>query len=104
MSDELTKQLLDELKFIKSNMASLATQDSITEMKSQIDQKLTKIDNKLELIDKKIDTIYLQVASNTEFQTTVKSDHKEIKDQLTFNTYKIVENEKDLFFLKKRIQ
>lgn len=101
MSDELTKQLLNELKFIKSNMA---TKDSITEMKSQIDQKLTKIDNKFELIDQKIDTIYMQVAGTTEFQTTVKDDLKEMKDQLTFNTYKIVENEKDLFLLKKRNQ
>lgn len=55
-------------------------------------------------LNRKIDTIYTQVANNTEHQTMVEQELQDIKRQSTFNTFKITENEKELFFLKKNKQ
>lgn len=65
---------------------------------------MTATERNVAVIEQKLDTIYAQVANNTVHQTMVKQELQEIRKQSTFNTFKITENEKELFFLKKNKQ
>ncbi|HHY22559.1 MAG TPA: hypothetical protein GX525_11950 [Bacilli bacterium] len=88
MSDELLEKILLKLE----------------RMEESNKQEFFQLNQKVEAIDKKIDTIYTQVANNTEHQTMVEQELQDIKRQSTFNTFKIAENEKELFFIKKNKQ
>lgn len=88
MSDELLEKILLKLE----------------RMEESNKQEFFQLNQKVEAVDKKIDTIYTQVANNTEHQTMVEQELQDIKRQSTFNTFKIAENEKELFFIKKNKQ
>lgn len=55
-------------------------------------------------IETKQQIIFEHTAKLSEYHTEVKHEMEEIKDHLRFNTYKITENEREIFKLKNENQ
>lgn len=84
MSDEILKQILTELREIKTG---------VKDLKTTVDR-----------IEEKQSVIYAQTGNLTEYHTEVMNELREIKDQVTFTTFKATENEKEIFLLKRKKQ
>lgn len=120
MSEQLLKQILNELTDVKSEIKDVKNhltnvkndltnvkndltnvKNDLTNVKTQLDEntQITKaILHRQDEIDAKLDRLSMDLH---EFQGEVKSEMEDLKDHLKFNTQKITENELEIFKLKK---
>lgn len=69
---------------------------------NEIKSDLTELKDTTTRIETRQQIIYEHTAKLSEYHTEVKNEMEEIKDHLRFNTYKITENEREIFKLKNQ--
>lgn len=110
--EKILNEILSELQAIKADVNELKQgqvelRNDVNELKQgQIELKTDVKELKADVkeLNRKTSLIFEQTAGLTEFETTVMSDLKELKKEVSFIGHKEYQNEKDVFDIKKTLE
>ena len=96
MSEQLLKQILDELKGVNHRLSNVenrftTVEEGVGELKATTSR-----------IEAKQQVIYEQTGKLSEYHSELKNGLEDVKDRLQFNTHKLTETELEIFKLKKQ--
>ncbi|MFW6030612.1 MAG: hypothetical protein ACOCRO_10255 [Halanaerobiales bacterium] len=78
--------------------------EPINDRLSSIEKNIHAIKDQQDKDSKRLKSVFEQTAALSEFRTEINNKIDDIKDEVEFLTKKEIENEKDIFKLKKRVQ
>jgi hypothetical protein len=103
--EKILGEILGQLKEVNTRLITLEDgQKEVNTRLITLEDGQNEIKVEVKEINRKTDIIFNQTAGLTEFQTDVNHHLNTIKKDISFVCHKEVENEKDVFQIKKQLE